>query len=126
MFSVGLEHFFTNPARQSTKAIVRRAERKRFPERLGDVEPADEFESLDFPALERVMSAYYVEFDRGGRKIRTHQHPGEAFVYVIGGKLAITIGEDCHLLDAGDQIYVESTVRTLIQGRGAGRRAPWW
>src|SRR5829696_756176 len=50
VFSVGLEHFFTETARKPVLAIVRRADRKRFPQRLGAVNPSYHFESLDYPA----------------------------------------------------------------------------
>src|SRR5215207_1698201 len=66
VFSVGLEHFFTEPERRPTVAVVRRAERQRFPEKMGEKRPVYTFESLDYPALERVMNAYYVEFGEGG------------------------------------------------------------
>jgi transcriptional regulator with XRE-family HTH domain len=36
VFSVGLEHFFNDPAARPTLAVVRRGERQRFPERQGD------------------------------------------------------------------------------------------
>ena len=118
VFSVGLEHFFTEPSRRPTRAIVRRAERKRFPERLGDAEPAYYFESLDFPALERAMNAYYVDFEEPGRVSRIHQHPGEEFIYVMDGRLLLTIGDEGHVLEAGDAMYFESTVPHAYQAEG--------
>jgi quercetin dioxygenase-like cupin family protein/DNA-binding XRE family transcriptional regulator len=118
VFSVGLEHFFTEPSRRPTLAIVRRGDRKRFPERMGDTEPAYVFESLDFPALERVMNAYYVEFEEPGRTSRIHQHPGEEFLYVMEGKLLITVGDAAHTLEAGDAMYFESSVPHAYQSEG--------
>lgn len=110
VFSVGLEHFFNEPARRPTLAVVRRAERKRFPEKLGDEAPSYHFESLDFPALERGMNAYYVEFEDAARHSRVHQHAGEEFVYVIEGAVAVTVGGDVHTLQDGDAMYFDSTV----------------
>jgi quercetin dioxygenase-like cupin family protein/DNA-binding XRE family transcriptional regulator len=118
VFSVGLEHFFTEPSRRPTLAIVRRADRKRFPERMGDSEPAYVFESLDFPALERVMNAYYVEFEEPGRTSRIHQHPGEEFLYLMEGRLVVTVGDAAHTLDAGDAMYFESSVPHAYQSEG--------
>jgi quercetin dioxygenase-like cupin family protein/DNA-binding XRE family transcriptional regulator len=120
VFSVGLEHFFTEPSRRPTVAIVRRGERKRFPERLGDASPAFEFESLDYPALERSMNGYYVEF-APSRESRTHQHPGEEFIYVIAGRLRVTLGDVAHALAAGDSMYFESSVPHGYQGTGRVR-----
>lgn len=110
VFSVGLEHFFTETARQPTLAVVRRSERQRFPERLGETQPAYHFESLDFPALERSMSGYYVEFDNPDAASHRHQHPGAELLYVIEGKITVTVGDAAHLLAAGDSMYFDSSV----------------
>lgn len=124
VFSVGLEHFFTEVVRRPTVAVVRRAERERFPEAAGETDPAYYFESLDFPALERVMNAYYVEFADGERPSRLHQHPGEEFLYVIEGALDVTVDNVPHRLEAGDAMYFESTVPHRYERSGtAGTRA---
>lgn len=116
VFSVGLEHFFTEPSRRPTLAVVRRADRKRFPEKMGDTEPAYFFESLDFPALERTMNAYYVEFE--DRESRPHQHQGDEFLYLIDGSIEVTAGEVAHVLDAGDALYFEASVPHFYRRRG--------
>src|ERR1700744_6108530 len=59
VFSVGLEYFFTDEQKRRVLAIVRRAERKRFPERPGGRDISFYFESLDFAAVERRFNAYY-------------------------------------------------------------------
>jgi quercetin dioxygenase-like cupin family protein/DNA-binding XRE family transcriptional regulator len=109
VFSVGLEHFFTEPARKPTLAVVRRGERRRFPEKQDLPNPAYFFESLDFPALERTMNAYYVEFE-GAEKSHKHAHPGAEFLYVMDGQLTVTVGEAAHALAAGDSMYFDSSV----------------
>ena len=74
-FSVGLEHFFSASENQPVLAIVRRLERQRFPESPGAKDPSYHFESLDFPAKDRRLNAYYAEFHPVAReKIRLHQH----------------------------------------------------
>ena len=120
VFSVGLEHFF-EPARRPTLAIVRRHERKRFPEKLGDVNSAYLFESLDFPALERSMSAYYVEF--GDQASRPHAHPGAELIYVIEGELTVTVGEAAHALAPGDSMYFDATVTHAYHRAAAAKCA---
>ena len=118
VFSVGLEHFFTEPARRPTLAVVRRAERQRFPERMGETHSAYWFESLDFPALERVMSAYYVEFDAGGQPSHRHDHKGAECLFVIEGRVAVTVGEAEHVLAKGDSLYFDSSVPHQYRGVG--------
>jgi quercetin dioxygenase-like cupin family protein len=109
VFSVGLEHFFTEPVRKPTLAVVRRGERQRFPEKQGEKTPAYYFESLDFPALERTMNAYFVEFE-GDTPSHRHAHPGAELLYVIEGQVSVTVGDEPHLLRAGDSMYFDASV----------------
>ena len=110
VFSVGLEHFFTETQRQPTLALVRKSERQRFPERLGEKRPAYHFESLDYPAVERSMNAYYVEFDLAGRPSHRHQHPGAELLFVIEGQVTVTVGDAAHVLAPGDSMYFDASV----------------
>jgi transcriptional regulator with XRE-family HTH domain len=111
VFSVGLDHFFGDPARRPALALVRRGERQRFPEREGDPHPAYWFESLDYPAVDRRMSAYFVEFaEVTADRVRRHHHPGAEIIYLLTGRLVVTIGATEHRLDAGDSLYFDSSV----------------
>ena len=122
VFSVGLEHFFSDPSRRPALAVVRKKERQRFPERQGEKQPAYSFESLDFPAVERKMNAYYVEFDEVPvDRLRRHQHPGAEVLYVIDGRLTVRVGEADHELAAGDSMYFDSSVPHSY--RREGRKA---
>jgi transcriptional regulator with XRE-family HTH domain len=112
VFSVGLDYFFTDERKRHVVAIVRKKERLRFAEKMGSSEVAYHFESLDFPANERRFNAFLADFEAGpSGKIKLHQHTGVEFVYVLRGKLDLTIGSDVHSLDAGDSIYFDSTAR---------------
>lgn len=119
VFSVGLEHFFAEPSRKPALAVVRRAERKRFPEKLGDPEPGYHFESLDYPAVDRLMNGYYVEFEGiAVERARKHEHPGAELIYLIEGKLSVTVGDTDHQLDAGDSMYFDSSVAHTYRRQG--------
>ena len=122
VFSVGLEHFFNDPSQRPPLAIVRKKDRQRFPERAGDPAPAYWFESLDFPAVERKMNAYVVEFeDVPLDLVRRHHHVGAEVLYVIDGSLVVRVGEADHELSAGDSMYFDSSVPHGY--RRHGRRA---
>ena len=111
VFAVGLEFFFTDDRRRHVLTIVRKDERKRFPERPGVPEVSYFFESLDFKAQERKLSAYYADFEPiAPEKTRPHQHPGIEFIYVVEGRLGIRVGSDEHELDKHDSIYFDSSV----------------
>jgi transcriptional regulator with XRE-family HTH domain len=112
VFSVGLDYFFTDERKRHVVAVVRKQDRVRFPERPGTGGSAYLFESLDFKATERKLNAFLAEFQPVAEgKLRMHQHPGVEFLYLIRGKLDLTIGSDVHTLEAGDSIYFDSSVR---------------
>src|SRR5208283_2637537 len=110
VFSVGLEYFFSNDRKHHVLGIVRRVERKRFPERPDGRDISFYFESLDFAAVERKLNAYYAEFQplQPG-KARQHHHAGAEFVSVLRGKLELHIGTEDHILESGDSIYFDSS-----------------
>lgn len=110
VFSVGLEYFF-NPEPKPVLEVVRKRERLRFPEAPDRRHPAYHFESLDFLAENRKLNAYYAEFDAlEGSQARLHQHAGIEFLYVMSGRLALSIGGDEPELGEGDAIYFDSSV----------------
>ncbi len=112
VFSVGLDYFFTDERKRHVVAIVRKNERLRFADKMGSAAAAYHFESLDFLANQRKFNAFLADFDaEPSDKIRLHQHAGVEFLYVLRGKLDLTIGSDVHSLEAGDSIYFDSTVR---------------
>ncbi len=109
VFSVGLDHFFMSPRERPTVAVVRRGERRRFPDRAEAAEVSYHFECLDYPATDRRMNSYYCEFEAIAADHATpHQHVGAEMVYVVSGRLVITIGDEAHTLDRGDAIYFDA------------------
>jgi len=121
-FGVGLEYFFSAAESQPVLSIVRRRERQRFPETPDAKDPAYHFESLDFPAKDRRLNAYYAEFHPVAReKIRLHQHDGVELLYLVKGSLELIIGADAHALEECDAIYFDASVPHGY--RRAGRNA---
>jgi transcriptional regulator with XRE-family HTH domain len=112
VFGVGLDHFFTDERKRHVVSIVRKEERLRFPDNPGGGSIAYHFESLDFRATERKLNAFYAEFEPlPAEKVKMHQHAGVELLYLICGKLELTIGSDAYALDAGDAIYFDSALR---------------
>ena len=110
VFSVGLDYFFSGSRERPVVGIVRHKERLRFPEKPGARDVAYEFESLDYPAVERRLNGYYAEFLAvPSEKLRLHQHPGGEFIYVLGGSLCVRIGDEDHTLESRDSIYFDSS-----------------
>jgi transcriptional regulator with XRE-family HTH domain len=111
VFSVGLEYFFADDQKRHVVAIVRRGERKRFPERTDGKDVSFYFESLDFAAVERKFNTYYAEFQalKPG-KARPHAHAGTEFLSVLRGKLELQVAGVGHRLGSGDSIYFDSSI----------------
>ena len=109
VFSVGLDYFFSDEKQHHTFAIARKKDRLRFPEGPGIDTLAFDFESLDFSATDRKFNAYLADFRSVPTgKIRLHQHIGAEFIYVLKGKLALRVGSEDEVLDAGDSLYFDS------------------
>lgn len=122
VFNVGLEYFFTDKTKNPVLIIVRKKDRIRFPAKAGSTKPSYFFESLDFPALERKLNAYYAEFQPvEAGETREHQHPGVEFVFVVSGTLLLTAAGQEHRLAEGDSVYFDSTAPHSY--RREGRKA---
>jgi len=111
VFNVGLEHFFTAPESGPVLSVVRRKERQRFPESPDSENVAYHFESLDFPAKDRRLNAYYAEFHPlSPEKVRRHRHAGVELIYLLRGSLEVLIGNEDRTLEEGDAMYFDSSV----------------
>lgn len=115
VFSVGLEYFFTESEPQPVFVKVSKGERMRFPNKP-NAPPEDvsyHFESLDFEALDRRLSAYLAHFEPvsgSPEKGRYHKHDGVEFIHLMAGTLDIYMEDQVHRLDAGDSVYFDATV----------------
>ena len=111
VFNVGLEHFFSAPESGPALAVVRRKERRRFPDAPDAKDPAYHFESLDFPVQDRRLNAYYAEFNPLAEdKVKPHHHAGVELIYLLKGSLEVRIGKEEHTLEEGDAMYFDASV----------------
>ena len=107
VFGVGLEHFFVDHNDAPFKAVVRKKDRLRLPDRPGTKSPSYFFESLDFPVADRKMEAYYAEFEGQSVPTDPHKHKGAEIIYVIKGQLVVSINGSDTTLDEGDSMYFD-------------------
>ena len=111
VFSVGLEYFFAGARDKPLIAVVRKDQRVTLPDRAGAREVSYRFQSLDYLAAERRFNAYLAEFlPIAADKVRPHAHPGVEFIYVVQGRLSLSIRDETPTLDAGDSIYFDATL----------------
>src|SRR5579883_1117385 len=121
VFSVELDYFFV-PEPKPVLEIVRKGERMRFPDSADEKTHYYHFESLDFPAPQRVLNSYFAEFEPIDiADNRFHQHPGVELLYVISGKLELRTQFANHELSEGDAVYFDSTAPHGYRRVGAKR-----
>jgi transcriptional regulator with XRE-family HTH domain len=119
VFSVGLDYFFSDPRKRHIVAVVRRNERKVFPSDPKSAQVPWHFESLDFRVNERKLSGYLAHFHPlPQEKLMSHYHPGVELLYLITGKLEMTIGVETFQLSAGDSIYFDSMQKHTYRSLG--------
>jgi transcriptional regulator with XRE-family HTH domain len=110
VFGVGLEYFFAGSREKPLAAITRKDQRVELPERPGAREVAYRFASLDYPATERRFNCYVAEFfPVAPEKLRTHDHAGVEFIYMINGTLSLHMNDEEHVLETGDAIYFDAS-----------------
>jgi quercetin dioxygenase-like cupin family protein len=73
-------------------------------------------------AGDRKLNAFYAEFPKiAPARVRTHEHDGAEFIYVLSGSLSLSIGEEEKMLRKEDAIYFDSSV---AHGYRAAGNAP--
>ena len=111
VFSVGLEHFFTDERQRHAFAISRKGERIRLPSGIDKKFVPFDFESLDYTALEPKLSAYLAHFNEiPDEKVPLHSHGGFEFIYVVSGNMEVYWHGEKHVLGAGDSVYFDSGI----------------
>jgi len=121
VFGVGLDHFFSDDSASRALSIVRKKERVRFPDTT-EGRVSYFFESLDFNANDRKLSAYYADFQPApADEAVTHSHEGAEFLHMLSGRLLLTIGRQEHELDEGDSIYFDASVPHSYRRHGKPR-----
>jgi transcriptional regulator with XRE-family HTH domain len=120
VFGVGLDHFFNADKEEPLMAIVRKEQRLKLPSPPGENQPAYLFESLDYPASDRQMEAFYAEFPVGSPPSQPHQHGSAEFIYVLSGRLVIDVDGKEAALDAADAMYFDSSLPHSYRREGKG------
>ena len=117
VFGVGLQHFFVADEQQ-TAHVVRKADRVRLPDRPDKAKPTYFFESLDYPANDREMEAYFAEFPRGAQPSAPHKHEGTELLFVVSGELSVNLNGDEKILAEGDAMHFNAGIAHSYKPRG--------
>ena len=77
------------------------------------------YSSLGMGKQNRKLEPFIVELEPETLKNeKAYAHEGEEFIYVLEGKVEITIGEHTEILEPGDSIYYDSTLPHLVRCKG--------
>lgn len=107
VFSVGLDYFFSATDERHAFSVTRKEDRIAMPA-SSTKGPPYMFESLDYEAIEPRFHSWLATFQPAPKKIRSHQHTGFEFLYVIEGTLCLTWQDKQTVLRAGDSAYFRS------------------
>jgi transcriptional regulator with XRE-family HTH domain len=115
LFEVSVGELF-GEAGDSSFCIVRSGDRQpavRFAN-VGETS-AYSYESLGQHKKKRFMEPFLVTLDPStSRQVEPNQHIGEEFLFVLEGKVAITLLDRCEILEPGDSIYYDSTMPHIV------------
>jgi len=105
VFSKDMSYFF-EPERTELFRILRASNRQKLPQTGAD-EPGYFFESLGQVPSDQPIAPYVAEFlpSSERRPARTHQHPGNEFLFVLEGNLQLAHDGKAEALAGGDAVF---------------------
>lgn len=76
-----------------------------------------DYKSLAYRFVGRKMEPFVVTVPPKSKDALTfNEHPGQEFIYVLKGKLEITLGATAHVMEPGDSLYFTSRTPHALRG----------
>ncbi len=76
-----------------------------------------DYKSLAYRFVGRRMEPFVVTVPPKDKHALTfNEHPGQEFIYVLSGKLEITLGSTVHVMESGDSLYFTSRTPHALRG----------
>lgn len=100
-------------------SVVRADKRQQFT-RFGKAKQAShgyQFEALAPEKKDRAMEPFIISLQPAS-PVETSTHTGQEFIYVLEGKVEITIGDSTQVLHPGDSAYYDSVSPHLVRAHG--------
>jgi quercetin dioxygenase-like cupin family protein len=76
------------------------------------------YESLAPHKINRYMEPFLITLEPSETEEERSNHDGQEFIFVMQGEMEVRLGEEIHILEAGDSIYYDSTVPHLVKCHG--------
>lgn len=115
LFGVSIGDLF-GEAGEESYCIVRRGDRQsvsRFAE--SDASSPYSYQALGQQKKRRSMEPFLVTLaPASSHQAEPNQHVGEEFIFVLEGRVAITLLGRCEILEPGDSIYYDSTMPHIV------------
>ncbi len=116
-----ISYCFQDQTSDRRVTVVRRAERLVSPRRQvqGRATLGYTYESLAHKKKFKHMEPFLVTFEvKEAEEVLRFNHPGEEFVFVLGGTLEFSTPEETLVLESGDSLYFESELLHGFRGLG--------
>ncbi len=76
-----------------------------------------DYKSLAYRFVGRRMEPFIVKVPpKDVSALNFNEHPGQEFIYVLKGKLEITLGTAVHIMEPGDSLYFTSRTPHALRG----------
>ena len=76
-----------------------------------------DYKSLAYRFVGRRMEPFVVTVPPKEKdQLKFNEHPGQEFIYLLKGKLEITLGDVVHVMEPGDSLYFTSRTPHALRG----------
>ncbi len=112
-FDVKMSHFFEESDRNVPYEIVRRNERRTIGPVISTLgtDHGYTYEALCYHKHNKKMEPFLVTINERAQEETLYSHEGEEFLLIIKGTAEIILDDERFILNAGDAIYLDSSVK---------------
>jgi transcriptional regulator with XRE-family HTH domain len=121
-FDVKISHFFDEEEVDCKYEVVRKADRREV-NRVISVAGTGHgytYEALSFRKRNKKMEPFVVTVEARPEEETLYSHDGEEFLLILSGQAEIILEEDRILLEEGDAVYFDSSIRHRMLACGDG------
>jgi len=77
------------------------------------------YKSLAYLFTNRTMEPFQISVPiKSTKELSFNSHPGQEFIYIVKGKLEITLGKQVLVLTSGDSLYFDSLIPHALRSLG--------
>lgn len=121
-YDVKMGHFFSEGEEECRYEVVRSGERTVIPRVISQDGTSHGYfyESLSRTKKNKKMDPFFLTLNDIATNTGTYSHEGEEFLFVMKGSAVLLLDDQRLILDEGDAVYFDSTLkhRLLANGRG--------